>query len=182
MIDRTSLLTWLPRRFGFNSRGLKSIGLISSSADVRRSRGKFNQIRRLITMNHALIGSQSSLNTGESWWTQDLPSNSLNFFMNRSKVEKTREEYRFLKRSSRDKRGPFDPVKGPSMAMITRWSWAMIARWSWATNLKISGFAPSDRHQSSRWVRYVHVSLHDAPRSRFNQSRLIFINAINGFI
>ena len=90
MIDWISLITQFSWRFGFNSRRLKSIDLISSSADVRRSRGKFDRIRRLITTNLALIGSQSSLNAGKSWWTQDLPSNSLNCFTNWSKVKKRR--------------------------------------------------------------------------------------------
>ena len=100
MIDRTSLLTRLPWRWGFNSRGLKWICAVSSSAHVRRSREKFDQIRRLITTTPALIGLRSSLNVGESWWTQDLPSNSLNCFTNRSKVKKRREEHRFLKGNS----------------------------------------------------------------------------------
>ena len=43
MNDRFSLLTRLPQSFGFNSRGLKIIGLISSLADLRRSRGEFDQ-------------------------------------------------------------------------------------------------------------------------------------------
>ena len=99
MIDQTALLTRLQQIFDFNSRGLKSMGLISYSAYVRHSRGKFDQIRRLIMTNSALIGSRSSLNVGELWWTQDLPSNSLNCFTNWSKVKKRREEHRFLKRN-----------------------------------------------------------------------------------
>ena len=106
MIDRTSLLTRLPRIWGFNSRGSKWICGVSSSVDVLCSRGNFDQIRWLITMNPALIKSRSSLNAGESWWTQDLPSNSLNCFTNRSKVLKRREEHRFLKKNSRDEYEP----------------------------------------------------------------------------
>ena len=83
--------------------------------------------------NHVLIGSRSSLNTGESWWTQDILSNSLNCFTNRSKFEKRREEHRFLRRNSREKCRPFDPVKGRLMATIARWSWAINVRQSWAT-------------------------------------------------
>ena len=100
IIDQISLLTWVQWRWGFNSRGLKWICVVSSSADIPRSRGKFDEIWRLITANPALIGSRSSLNRAESQCTQDLPLNWLNYFTNRSKVEKRREEHWFLKRSS----------------------------------------------------------------------------------
>ena len=111
MIDRISLLTQFPWRFGFNSRGLKSIGLISSSRMFGVQGENSIKIQRLITTNLAPIGSRLSLNAGESWWTQDLPSNSLNCFMNRAKFKERREEHRFLKRNSREKSGPFDLVR-----------------------------------------------------------------------
>ena len=105
MNDQFSLLTRLPQRFGFNSRGLKSIGLIFSSADVRRSWGEFYQIWRLITTNPASIWSWASLSVGESWWTQDLYSKSINCFTIWSKVKFTRGENIYLERISREIRG-----------------------------------------------------------------------------
>ena len=38
----------------------------------------------------------------------------LNYFTNQSRVKKRREEHRFLKRNSRKKSGPFDPVRADS--------------------------------------------------------------------
>ena len=111
MIDQISLLTQFPWRFGFNSHGLKSIGFISSSQTFD-FQGEYSiEIQRLITTNPAPIGSRLNLNVGESWWTQDLPSNLLNSFTKRSKVKERREEHQFLKRNSCEKSGPFDPVR-----------------------------------------------------------------------
>ena len=125
-------------------------------ANVRRSRGKFDEIKRLIMTNLAPVGSRSSLNVGESWWTQDLPSNLLNFFMNQSRVKKQREEHRLLKRNFRKNCGPFDPVEGRFMAMITRQSvhdrtaiepWSRGDHGSWSLLIP-----PSDFYHVSRWV------------------------------
>ena len=106
MNDRFSLLTRLTWRFDFNSRGLKSIDLISSSADVRRSRGEFDRLQRIIMTNPASIGLWLSLNAGESWWAQDLPQKLLNYFTIWSKVWFTKEEHRFLKKNFCEKRRP----------------------------------------------------------------------------
>ena len=78
--------------------------------------------------NLALIGSRSSLNTGKSWWTQDLPSNSLNWFTNRLKVNVQREEHWYLKEIQREKRGPFDLKKIGWMTTVARTRWGMIPR------------------------------------------------------
>ena len=48
---------------------MKWICAVSSSGDVRRSRGKFDPIQWLIKRNPASIRSWLSLNAGESWWT-----------------------------------------------------------------------------------------------------------------
>ena len=56
--------------------------------DFRNSRGKFDEIKEEFVINPAPIPSELSLNAGESWWTKDLPINSLNSFTNRSKVKK----------------------------------------------------------------------------------------------
>ena len=77
MNDRLRLLTRLTRRFGFNSRGLKSISSVSSSAYVRRSRGEFDLIKQRFVINPALIGLQSSLYVGGSRRTQDFAQNPL---------------------------------------------------------------------------------------------------------
>ena len=60
-------------------------------AKVRRSRGKFNEIRRWITTNPAPFGSRLSLKAEKSWWTQDFPSNSLNYLTSPSRVKRRRE-------------------------------------------------------------------------------------------
>ena len=62
-------------------------------ADVRNSRGKFDEIKEKFTINPSPIASQSSLNAGGSRWTRELPRNSLNSFTNRSKFGEQREEY-----------------------------------------------------------------------------------------
>ena len=108
MIDRTSLLTQFLWRCGFNSRGLKWICMGSSSADVRCSRAKFDQIRRNFVINPTLIGSQSSLNAGRSWRTQDLAQKLLNSFTIQSMVEKQEEHHRFLKGNFRENCRLFD--------------------------------------------------------------------------
>ena len=162
MHDRFSLLTRLPWRFGFNSRGLKSIDLISSSADVRHSMGEFNRIQRLITTNPASIGSQLCVNAGESWWTQDLPSKSLILFTIRSKVKRRRENTSvFQEEFPQETRAIWS---GESRLMAT------IARWSWATISSELGFRHPIAIVASRWV---HVSPHDRMISRFNLARLI---------
>ena len=91
-----SLLTQFPWRFHFNSHGLKSIGLISSSADVRHSRGEFDRIWRLIMTNPTPIGSRLSLDIGESWWTQDLPKNCLITSWFNQKLRYKGREHRFI--------------------------------------------------------------------------------------
>ena len=106
-----SLLTRFPWRFDFNSHGLKSIGLISSLADVRRSWGEFDRIRWLITTNPGPIGLQLSLDTVESWRTQDLLKKFLNFFTIRSKVKIQRRKKAFYRRKSRENRELSDSVK-----------------------------------------------------------------------
>ena len=55
--------------------------------DVRRSRGKFDEIRQKFMMNPAPIGSQSSLNVGGSWGTHDLSFKLLNSFTIESRVK-----------------------------------------------------------------------------------------------
>ena len=62
-------------------------------------------------INPAPIGLQSSLNAGRSQRTQDLAQKSLNSFTIQSRVKKTREEHRFLKEISHEKRRPFDLKK-----------------------------------------------------------------------
>ena len=153
MNDRISLLTRLMWRFGFNSCGLKSNGLISSSADVLRPRGKFDRIRRLITTNPALIGSRLSLNTGESWWTQDLLSKPLNCFTIRSKVKVQREEHRYLKKKSPRKIRAVWFGEGRLMATIMRWLWDMIARSHDPTIVM-----PVAHPMKIRWLWCIHVA------------------------
>ena len=64
-------------------------------ADVRNSRGKFDEIEEF-AIKPTLIASQLSLNAGGSRRTQDFAPYLLNFFTNKSNVEiKTREEDRF---------------------------------------------------------------------------------------
>ena len=120
------MLTWFPWRWGFNSRGLKWICADSSSADVRCSRGKFDQIRRNFVINPAPIGSQSRLNVGGSWRTQDLAKKLLNSFTIQSRVKKTREEHRFLKEILPKKRGLFNLKKLRWTSTIARTRWGMI--------------------------------------------------------
>ena len=60
-------------------------------ADVRNSRGKFDEIKEKFAINPAPIASQSSLNARGSRCTRDLPRNSLNSFTNRSKVKEQKE-------------------------------------------------------------------------------------------
>ena len=60
-------------------------------ANVRNSREKFDEIKEKFAINPAPIASQSSLNAGGSRWIRDLPQNSHNSFMNRSKVEEQRK-------------------------------------------------------------------------------------------
>ena len=152
MNDWFSLLTRLPWRFDFNSLGLKSIGLISSSADVRRSRAEFDQIRWFITMNPASIGSQSSLNAGESWWTQDIPSKSLNCLTIRSKVKRRRDNTSVFKEEFPRETWVVWYGESQSMATITRWSWATIVRRSWATISRSLVFRRLIVIIASRWV------------------------------
>ena len=66
-------------------------------ADVRNSRGKFDEIKKKFVINPAPIASQLSLNAGGSRWTRDLPRNFLNSFTNRSKVEEQRREIHAFK-------------------------------------------------------------------------------------
>ena len=75
-------------------------------ADVRNSRGKFDEIKEKFTINPAPIASQSSLNAGGSRWTRDLPRNLLNSFTNRSKVEnKEGRIHRFYRENWPEDRG-----------------------------------------------------------------------------
>ena len=46
--------------------------------DFRNSRGKFDEIKEEFAINPAPIASQSSLNTGGSRRTRDLPQNLFN--------------------------------------------------------------------------------------------------------
>ena len=94
-----------------NSRGLTSIGLVSSSADIRRSRGEFDRIKRWFVINPAPIESQSSLNAGGSRRTQDLAQKSLNSFMIQSRVLTQRKRTPFYRRKSHKNCGPSDSMK-----------------------------------------------------------------------
>ena len=62
-------------------------------ADVRNSRGKFDEIKKEFAINPNPIASQSSLNAGGSRRTQDFAPNFLNCLTNQSKVEEQRREY-----------------------------------------------------------------------------------------
>ena len=59
-------------------------------ADVRNSRGKFDEIKEEFAINPAPIALQLSLNAGASQRTYDFPLNFLNCFTNQSKVKKER--------------------------------------------------------------------------------------------
>ena len=128
MNDLISLLTQFSWRFGFNSRGLKSIGLISSSADVRRSRGNFDWIWQNFVINPTPIGSHSSLNAGGSRWTQDLAQILLNCFTIQSRVKRKRESSLVFKEEFPREIQVVRFGEDWSMAAIVRWSWAMIPR------------------------------------------------------
>ena len=121
-------------RFGFNSRRLKSIGSISSSAYVRRSRGESDQIRRWFVINLAPIVSQSSLNGGGSRRTQDLAKKLLKSFTIQSRVKIQSENIDIDKRNLQENRRPFNLMKLGWMSTIGRMRWAMIL-WRGATFL-----------------------------------------------
>ena len=61
-------------------------------ADVRNSRGKFDEIKWEFVINPDLSASQLSLNAGGSRITQDLSFKSLNSFTIQSRVKFTKEE------------------------------------------------------------------------------------------
>ena len=69
-------------------------------ADVRNSRGKFDEIKEKFDINPAPIALQLSLNARGSRRTRDLPRNSLNSFTNRSKVEEQRREIHAFKKEN----------------------------------------------------------------------------------
>ena len=111
MNDRFTLLTRLTRRFGFNSRGFKSICVISSSAYVRHSRGEIDRIKRWFVINPTPIGSQSSLNAGDHEELKILLKNHLiPSRFNQELRYKGREEHRFIEKVC-ENRGPFNILK-----------------------------------------------------------------------
>ena len=126
MSDRFSLLTWFPQRFGFNSCGLKSIGLVSSSAEVWRSRREFDRIQRLARTNPASIGSQLSLDAGKLWWTLDLAQKLLNCFTIQSRFKIQSKNISISKRNLLENGRPFDLMKPVWAATIARMRWPMI--------------------------------------------------------
>ena len=81
--------------------------------DVRNSRGKFDEIKEEFAINPAPIASQSSLNTGGSRRTRDLPQNLFNSLHESIKSSKNKKgKYMLLKEILARFLGPFDPVVG----------------------------------------------------------------------
>ena len=70
-------------------------------ADVRRSRGKFDEIKWKFAINPAPISSQSSLNAGGSRRTQYFSFKSLNSFTVQSGVKRKEGIHRLFKEDFR---------------------------------------------------------------------------------
>ena len=82
-------------------------------ADVQNSREKFDEIKEEFAISPAVIASQSSLNTGGSRRTQDLPRNSLNLLHESIKSCRTRSENTWLlKGILAQKSWPIDEIVG----------------------------------------------------------------------
>ena len=95
-------------------------------ADVRRSRGKFNEIRWKFVINPALIGSQSCLNAGGSQRTQDLAWKYLNSFTIQSRVKRKQESISIFKEDFAWKSlVVWSDGEVDLMATIAQWSWVI---------------------------------------------------------
>ena len=176
MNDRFTLLTRLTWRLGFNSRGLKSICSVSSLAYVRRSRGKFNQIKRWITTNPASIWSWLSLEHRGIVMNSRYALKSLNCFTINQELLWRREYINFYKEIPREKRWPFDLLKIGWTATIICLGWATIPRsrptFSFSSRLSdldqsisplcakfVMNPRPSDVHLCNRRLPFAHVFL-----------------------
>ena len=126
MKDWFSLLTQLTQKFGFNSHGLKSNGLISSLQTSVVQRVNLIKIQQKFIINPTLIGSQLSLNVGQSWRTQDLAQKLLNSLTIWSKVKRRRENTSIFKGISAQKKRTVWFGEDRLMIMITCGSRATI--------------------------------------------------------
>ena len=88
--------TPIAARMGFQFTWIEANLLDFFLADVRNSRGKFNEIKWEFVINPAPIASQLSLNAGGSRRTQDLSFKSLKSFMIQSRVKLTKGENIYL--------------------------------------------------------------------------------------
>ena len=79
--------------------------------DVRRSRGEFDRIRRLITMNPTSIGSRLSLRAGDHDEVKIFLQNCLVASRFNQKLREEERIHPFLKKNSREKFGPSYAVK-----------------------------------------------------------------------
>ena len=99
-------------RMGLQFSWIEANSLDFFLAEVRNSRGKFNEIKRKFAINPAPIASQLSLNAGDHEELKILLQIHLIASRINQKLKNKKGIHRFLKEIFARKLRPFDPVEG----------------------------------------------------------------------